>query len=395
MEDKMVARTYFGCKVAQRGIGKSVEFVVFMASAKDVLMWSGIRRVGKHDRGMQRVLKEARTRAIKRFFESNTSNTIPGSALIAFDPGVAVFHSLQENLDNCTGHVDTHNNINDKIEWGYLAFEFQEGVEDHLKPALIVDGQHRLNGMVEVKNEDLPLPIIALLDANAEEQAFQFVVINSKAVKVPPDNVKAIVASQFNETNLQDRLLKAGVNFGETSAVLKDIDSSENSPFYQMLKWPLNSEDRHIIQLTTIENCLRYIRSQFPVLEEDEDTLKEIFLSIWRTTKLSYPDLWTSNKKFLSKVNINALNEFITDRLSYAWEGDLVDIFDQDQVVSQTKNILSLIPKEFWERDWLFKIQDNTFVRGAIKEDLRTISQNTRARNAWDENLKLVGQNGD
>lgn len=391
----MSERSYFGCRVAQRGKDNSVEFVVFIASAKDVLMWSGIRKVGDHEKGMQRILKLARTRAIKRFFESDPRNIIPSSALIAFDPDIAKFHSLQDSIDKCMPEIDTRNYISSKAEWGHLSFTFTEGLADHLKPALIVDGQHRLNGMVDVKNEDLPILVVALIDATPEEQAFQFVVINNKAAKVPTDNVKAIVASQFSETDLQDRLLTAGVNFGETSAVLKDIDSLEISPFYQMLDWPLNIHGNKTVQLTTIENGLRYIRMQFPVLEEDDDTLKEIFMSVWRTVKLSFPSLWMSSKKFLSKVNINAVNEFITDRLSYAWEGDLVDIFDSEQVISQTKNILGLIPSEFWERDWVFKIQDNSFVRSAIKEDLRTISQNTRARNSWDVNLKLVEQNGD
>jgi DGQHR domain-containing protein len=388
----MASREYFGCKVAQRGVGNSVEFMVFVVRTKDIMEWAGIRRVGEHEKGTQRIFKEARARAIKRFLERDKRNTIPVSVLVAFDPGAASFTSLQDEMVNCFAETDIQNSVGDKLEWGILSFDFAEGLDEHQRPALIVDGQHRLRGTDQLQDEDVPILVAAIIAASPEEQAFQFVVINSKAAKVPTDNVKDIVASQIDESNLQARLLEAGVNYGNVSSTLKDINDEEASPFYHLLDWPLNKDGQKKVQLTTIEACLRYIKNQFPILEEDEDTLKEIFMSLWRSVKVRYAQLWTANDKFMSKVNITALNEFVAERLAYAWEGNLVDIFDTEQVEAQTKNILSLIPDDFWEHEWLYKIQDNAVVRKTIKEDLRTISQNTRARNSWHEGLKLIGQ---
>lgn len=59
---------------------------------------------------------------------------------------------------------------------------------------LIVDGQHRLHGISEFLYEDLPVLVVCMVDASVQEQAFQFIVINNKAVRVPTDNVKAIIA---------------------------------------------------------------------------------------------------------------------------------------------------------------------------------------------------------
>ena len=76
--------------------------------------------------------------------------------------------------------------------------------------------------MSQLATEDPPILLVALIDASSDEQAFQFVVINNKAAKVPTDNVKAIIAT-VSENDLRDRLLNAGVNYGDISATLKDI----------------------------------------------------------------------------------------------------------------------------------------------------------------------------
>lgn len=391
----MTKRKYFGCKIAQRGEGNAVEFFIFIVSAKDIMQWAGVRRVGEQEKGTQRIIKPAKIRAIKKFLNVNEKNTIPVSVVVAFGPDSAQFASIQPDLSSCFSGIDTRNAVQDKVEWGTMCFEFEENAEEHLRPALIVDGQHRLKAIADLQ-EDIPILVIALINASPEEQAFQFVVINNKAAKVPTDNVKAIIAS-INEEELQDRLLKAGVSYGNVSAILSDIDSQESSPFYQLLDWPLNtsrdSSDRILVKLTTIEACLRYIRNQFPALQpdEEEDTQKDIFLAVWRAVKHKYDDLWGTNEKFMSKVNIDALNEFIIDRLAYAWEGDFLDIYEATQVEAQTEIILGSIPQDFWSEEWNIKLQDNAVIRNYIKEDLRMISQTIKAGNKWQVGLKLIG----
>lgn len=388
----MASRAYFGCKVAQRGHGNAVEFFVFVVNAKDLAQWAGVRRVGVDTRGTQRILKSARLKAIKKFLTTNRQNTIPVGIVLAFDANAARFVSRGDGLGQCLADVNTGNGVGDRLDWGVLSFDFDENAAENARPALIVDGQHRLKAISEIADEDIPLLALALVDATSEEQAFQFVVINNKAAKVPTDNVKAIIAT-FDEERLKSRLLNAGVSYGGISAILKEINEQEGSPFYNILDWPLSQGDQRLVQLTTIEACLRYIRNQFPALNEDEDTQKELLLAIWAAVKEKYPSIWITNEKFMSKVNIVALNEFITDRLSFAYEGDLLDIYQEEQVKNQTNTILNLIPEEFWVRDWTIpKLQDNAIVKNAIKEDLKLISHNTRAGSDWFDSTKLVGR---
>lgn len=384
----MESRTYFGCRVAQRGRGKSVEFVVFVANTNDVMKWAGMRRVGEQDKGTQRIVTPSRVRAIKRFLSSNAQNTIPVGVVIAFGENAAKFNSIQSDIDTCFPQIDTTNTVTDRVDWGTLSFQFDENAEPHDRPALIVDGQHRILGMSDVANENMPVLITALIEASPEEQAFQFLVINTKAARVPADNIKAILAS-FDEPDLQGRLLDAGISYGNVSSILKDINEQEGSPFRGLLIWPLSDKEEGRIPLTTIETCLRYVRDAFG-MEEEEDTRKETLLAIWRAASRKFDDLWLKNEKFMSKVNIIALNDYIVDRLVYAWEGDLLDINQPDMVESQTHNILGSIPSDFWLHDWNYGLQYNTIVRSALKDDLNSINKNIRTRRTWDRDLKMV-----
>lgn len=384
-----INKKYFGLKIKQRSDINSPEFVILVANAKDVSSWAGIRRVGEVEKGIQRVLKPPRVTAIRRFFESNAKNTIPVSAVIAFNPGTVTFNAVA-GLDACTPETDNKNGIGTMGEWGTISFDFDPDGPEQDRPAIIVDGQHRIRGMAAF-NEEIPLPIAAFINSDPQEQAFQFVVINNKAQKVPTENVKAII-KDIDEQELQMRLLKAGVSYGKYPATLGDIDESEESPFYKLLDWPLNQTTDKLVQLTTIESCLRYIRETLPILSEDEDSLKSLFISIWSSVKSSYPALWKTNEKFFSKVNILALNEFIIDKLENGWIDKIVDVYLPENVSEYTKKSLEDISAEFWQTEWLNPLQDNAVIRGRIKDDLRKIPQNKRAGREWYDGLKLVAQ---
>jgi len=393
-------KEYFCCKLSQRGQGNAVDFVIFVASSKDVNAWAGVKRVGEDKEGSQRVLKDTRVKAINRFLTKSIRNTIPVSAIVAFNPSVASFTSLGDSISpNING--DISNGINGKLDWGKIRFSFDDTLPDAEKPALIVDGQHRIRGMASVENEDIPVLIVGLIDATPEEQAFQFVVINNKSQKVPTDNVKAILRLiDQEELELSNRLRIAGVNYGKISATLGDVNEAENSPFKNLLKWPLTPNSGGFIDLTAIENCIRYIKSVLPIIKEDDESVKEIFLAMWRSIKSTYPELWAENQneledkaksKFMSKVNISALNEFITDKVGNAWLDDKFDLFKMTEIENYCSDVvLKQIPSDFWKSEWTFNLQDNAVVRNRVKEDILRITQNVKSDKEWYEGLAVT-----
>lgn len=323
-------RQYFCCRMKQRG-DQAVSIAVFVALAKDIAKWSGVRRVGEHEEGNQRIRKPTRVNSIKRFLVRDNKNTIPTSVVVAFDQSVINYTQLSGNSFSEISYQETLNGVSaERLDWGIISFKFDPMAEEHQRPALIVDGQHRLYGMALV-DEPLPLLVAAILDATSVEQAFQFIVINSKAVKVQIDNVKSIIAS-FDENDLTKRLATARINYKETPGTLMEIDTREDSPFRGLLDWPTNTTGPRLVKPTTIETCLRYIRSTFPSLRDgdDEDTVRELLIALWKAARDNYLNLWAKNDKFMSKVCLTALGEYAIDRIDAAVQDGSVDIYEPE-----------------------------------------------------------------
>lgn len=384
----MASRSYFGYLVRQRVDKNTPRLFVFWARARDIKQWAGIKRVAESAEGTQRVLRPTRSRAITRFLKSNSINTVPNNILLAFEPGVATFTSYRENLEECLQNKNLGNGCEQQIDWGMLHFEFNEFTPEHQRPALVVDGQHRLYGVSEFLDEDLPLLAVCIIDASVQEQAFQFIVINNKAVRVPTDNVKAIIA-HLDEEQLQARLLQAGVNYGNMSPMLREVNDLDISPFQHLLDWPYNKKGPKLVPISAIEQAFRFMKDLFDFMEDDEDSMLEVFLAVWRAVRANYQDLWGKENAFMTKVNINAVNEFVMERLKSAWEFDIVDIFSPESVEQQVLGMLRLVPQIFWETPWTIKIQDNANVRNLIKSDLETLAQNIKLRRKWSEGLKV------
>jgi DGQHR domain-containing protein len=390
---------YFGCRLRQRIEQDSTPFFIFLARVGDIKQWAGIRRTGEIEKGTQRLLKKTRIHAVSKFLRASSINTIPNNVLIAFQPKKARFSPM--NLQNNTSQiqikselseVDFSNRCGEQVSWGFLEFSYEIDQPDHLRPALIVDGQHRLHGMYEFEEtENLPVLVVGLINASSQEQAFQFIVINKKAVRVSADNAKSIIVD-FDEKELETRLAKVGIAYGNTPSILQYLNDSHDSPFYKLLDWSYNKhkeEGSKLVPITAIEQALRYIKKEFTVFEEDDDSMIEFFCAIWNTVKINYSETWGHNEKFMRKVNINAVNEYIVYRLKVFWSSDLVDIFDSKQIEEKVLGILKKIRQDFWLKEWSPKMQDSTNYKEMIKNDIETMMDNDKLKRDWFENLEL------
>jgi len=387
----MSVKQYFGYRVRQRVNLSTIQFFMFNVRVKDLKQWAGIRRSEDFPEGTQRVLRKARKRAIRDFLRADAINTIPNNVLLAFEPGVAEFTGLSDVLSNCLPDYDLTNGCDGQLEWGHLRFTFGPNTPEHRLPAMIVDGQHRLYGMAEFNEEDIPVLAVCLIDATLQEQAFQFIVINNKAVKVNVDNAKSII-KDIDEGPLRERLAKAKIHYGKVSPVLGEINDAETSPFRNLLDWDYNRKGEKLVPLTAIEQSLSYLKTVFKFLEEDEDSRIEIFFAMWNAVKAAFPDLWGQNNKLMKKVSINAINEFMVERLRAAWNFGMVDIFDPKKVQIQVAELIRKIPARLWEIDWAIEVQDNANVRNMIKADLGGIIDNYNLGQFWGSELRLPKQ---
>jgi hypothetical protein len=118
---------------------------------------------------------------------------------------------------------------------------FDEVVQE-LKPALIIDGQHRVEATKLLG--EIPFLVTALPNSDWSELAFQFIVTNHTAKKVPESLLISIVGNSLSKTqreDLEERLRNAKIRVGLIEAVML-IHESEDSPFYGTLAFGLKKE---------------------------------------------------------------------------------------------------------------------------------------------------------
>jgi hypothetical protein len=115
---------------------------------------------------------------------------------------------------------------------------FIETLRDMLKPALIIDGQHRLFGAAAVE-ENIPVLACALIKPDWKEQVFQFTVINDKAVGIPKPFITSLAGMSLTASELSDmkvRLQQAGVQLWEVE-VMQKLGYDRRSAFFDKIEF--------------------------------------------------------------------------------------------------------------------------------------------------------------
>lgn len=105
-----------------------------------------------------------------------------------------------------------------------------------LKPAIIVDGQHRVFGAAAA-DETIRLPVCALAGSNWVENVYQFVVINQKAKPIKPAFLSSIIATSLTDDEIQsvfNRLEVSKVNV-DKAQIMNRVDRDAESPFKGMI----------------------------------------------------------------------------------------------------------------------------------------------------------------
>lgn len=384
----MNQKHYCGFMVTQRHDPNAVRFFVFAALPRDIMQWAVVDRAEEQTGSVQRRISQARLRSLTRFFTQDTRNVIPNSIVLAFPPGTTTFSRIE--LD--------HSNMNDcqsdtAIQWGVLSFSFDPNEPPSKRPAFIVDGQHRLFSIAEVEDERIPVLVSALLDAETNEQAFHFVVINNKVSSVPSDLVHSLLVN-LDEDALQKRLKTIRVSL-QPQTLLVIVDDDTESPFYHMINW----ERRHgegfpAINPTAIEDSLKYIRRRFLQLDEEQDALIDFFFAMWQGVKIAYPTLWqTTHNRLFENAGFKSFSEYLCDQIETlsSMDIDFVDIEDKESISNASRQIASQIALDFWLEDWVLTGLDTSSGREMIKEDLKTIRKNRKEHKHWSDGLTLVG----
>jgi DGQHR domain-containing protein len=367
---RAAARVYQALRLRQRGTS-APELVLFVAPVKDILSFAKVNELSPSTRGPQREHKEARVQAIARFLAADKTNTIPTAVVLAFGSGSATFKSVSSK------------NV------GLLRIK-----ADDETAATIVDGQHRLTGINET-DPDMEVAVVALLDANEVERAFQFLVINNKASKVPASHTKALLA-KYKDTSLASRLRSARLAFDVDG--IKDVDlvnSDKDSPFFKTIDWTTTPKGSRMVQATAIELSLDYLGGLGVPEYEDRDVRRSVFLTIWKTIRSDWKTLWKKECRLISKVGIVCLTRFIADRITNWADSDElnIEVTDLGEIETQTRKIIQYMDQKFWTTPWAEKAQggfDTNQGRERIVQAITQLYRNGKRQISWYTDIEII-----
>lgn len=264
-----------------------------------------------------------------------------------------------------------------------------------LKPAMIVDGQHRIIGAYQSANAPITFNVCAIKDADWVEQVFQFVILNKLAKPISSSFLTALL-----NTSLTNRELKEieprleTVNIKNTDRILmKYINFSENSPFFEMVSQPGDMagidnqgklSDKGMLRiakrwynLTTSNTELRMF---LPAIEEthitkarkkwhNHDVWSGFFYAFWAVLKKKYTaeGVWEKRHKnpLLYIVTLMTLQDLFLEKKA----GGDSQFKDRDDFVDQVERFFEKVPGAFfvgWEATGLQSGQGPDHIKAAV-----------------------------
>jgi hypothetical protein len=123
----------------------------------------------------------------------------------------------------------------------FIAFTPEEKLKATLKsllrPAMIVDGQHRVNGANESDKDEIVFTVCAIKDADWIEQVFQFVVLNKMARPISKDFLTELLNTSLTNSEIEEidtKLESVGIKNSDR-IIHKYINHDPRSPFLGMV----------------------------------------------------------------------------------------------------------------------------------------------------------------
>ena len=175
----------------------------------------------------------------------------------------------------------------------FLGFT-KDAILSYLKPAVLVDGQHRLRGAVEAANSQMEqdpwkgkieskidagedpsmvrakfleevsriLPISMLLSDDPEEQIFQFVIVNQKATPIGKALLGTIVSTTLSDSEMSkvsERLINAGIEVEESKSITF-MSRFDGSPFCGLVERGLVGDEKDLLKWNVLGGLINLFR---------------------------------------------------------------------------------------------------------------------------------------
>jgi len=202
--------------------------------------------------------------------------------------------------------------------------------------AQIIDGQHRITGLIEAVNinksiGDKEAIISFAIGLNTQEAAKIFLNINSEQKPVPKSLIYDLFGEAFDDKEHAINRSKDIIDF---------LNSNEESPFYQKVKYPGAPRSSGMIDLSIMVNAIKpYLDkdgsfNQLKLSEiETQEKIITNFYSVLRDVYNRANRLWdkTSENPFIKAAGFSGAFEFLSETLIKKCQDDKKFSFEHMQ----------------------------------------------------------------
>jgi hypothetical protein len=272
--------------------------------------------------------------------------------------------------------------------------KFRQILYSILKPAIIVDGQHRVFGAASA-DETIKLAVCALAESDWVESVYQFVVINQKAKPIKPAFLNSIIATSLSDAEIKevyDRLDVSNVDV-EKAQIMNRVNVDTDSPFRGMIDFEVEGSTG-FLQFPGMSKLVRDFRniprthaSLLPKSDwgKPDDIWLQHFYALWRGIRSYFegedPRLWQEPSEgnpnnLLKIVSLQELQRLMLDN----WADSRAFQFSRpSKTESAAKAFWKDFPSAFFTDEWRKKgLQTSvgrTVLRNAITDTRRNLGR--------------------
>jgi hypothetical protein len=246
-----------------------------------------------------------------------------------------------------------------------------------LRPAMIVDGQHRVWGANASEEAPITFTVCAIKDADWIEQVFQFVVLNRLAKPISPGFLTSILNTSLTNAEvgqIEKRLDAIGI-VNTDRVIMKFLNHDTRSPFHGLIAEPGEVagvdnrgklSDKGMIRLAKRWLNVRKSKKEVEMFQraigaknlgaarkewEKYEVWVPYFYTFWRAIKARYEKegVWekTEGTHLLYIVTMHAMQEMFLEKKAEA-DSKFVDL---DDFKAQVEAYFADVPSGFF-RGW-------------------------------------------
>ncbi|GGE34430.1 DGQHR domain-containing protein [Streptococcus himalayensis] len=225
-------------------------------------------------------------------------------------------------------------------------FYFKESAKEHFS---IIDGQHRLYGIMKSRKKDeLVLPCILIFDTEPYEDALIFITINGKQVRVPSSIIYELFEISPNRS--EEKTLHN---------LAKTFNNDEQSPFVnsiKMLGYKMDNQEFAPITQSSFVTPLRDLITKNTLFKnlfssEQDDVIYKILYNYFSAIREIFVNDWGKKESILQKsVGFKALIIFL-DKVLIP-EAQKSRDFSKEFFVSKLKKVHNNIKTPITSQDY-------------------------------------------